>query len=150
MRGPRRKGTAGAALNEMSSEESGSSSSDYEPEVDTNDQVNNDLNHVSLNAPNNMENANPVSNLMHPDLPSTMASNSSESEVRNVATPSLPVCPQPGPSEDNESERDLSQEEVDKLVQLQDLTGKNIFWISLTSIFSFVPVPHSKCVLIVF
>ena len=123
MRGPRRRGTAGAALNEISSEESGSSSSDYEPEINTNDQVHNDFNHVSLNAPNNTENSNAVPNLMQPDLTSTASSNSSESEVRNVATASEPVSPQPGPSEIDQNERDLSQEEVDKLVQLQDLTG---------------------------
>merc|ERR1719433_1564493 len=37
---------------------------------------------------------------------------------------SSPAHPQPGTSQDdNEDDRDLSQEEMDKLVQLQDLTG---------------------------
>ena len=61
---------------------------------------------------------------MQPNLPSAI---SSESNVRNEGSVSQPDSPQPGSSVgENPTERDLSQEEVDKLVQLQDLTGNSI------------------------
>lgn len=62
---------------------------------------------------------------MQPGPSSTSSSNSSDlEEARNAAMISSPAHPQPGTSQDNnEDDRDLSQEEMDKLVQLQDLTG---------------------------
>ena len=128
MRGPRRRGqTAGASLNELSSEEdSGSSSSDYEPEASTGDQVSNDVNHASSNDHSDSRNPNIISNIMQPDVFSTSSSNSSDLEEARIAVSAAPLIdPQSGPSgAENQDERDLSQEEVDKLVQLQDLTGK--------------------------
>ena len=128
MRGPRRRGqTAGASLNEISSEEdSGSSSSDYEPETSRDDHIPNAVNHVSSNGPINSRNPNLISNIMQPDTISTSSSNSSDLEEARMADSAAPLLgPQAGPSRaEEQDERDLSQEEVDKLVQLQDLTGE--------------------------
>ena len=124
MKGSRKRGTAtSSSLNEMSSEEdTGSSSSDYEADDDTNNEVTNDFNHVSISQ-NDTVNSDAITNSAHPEFspPITV-----EPDVRNVASVSSPESPQPGSSEiSNREERDLSQEEVDKLVQLQDLTGNN-------------------------
>lgn len=61
---------------------------------------------------------------MQPDVFST-SSNSSDHEEARIAVSAAPIIdPESGPSSaENQNERDLSQEEVDKLVQLQDLTG---------------------------
>ena len=120
MRGPRRRGqTAGASLNELSSEDdSGSSSSDYEPENSRDDQLPN-ANYASSDGPSDRT-PNSTSNIMQPDTVSTSSSNSSDLQSRIAISD-----PEAGPSRpENQDERDLSQEEVDKLVQLQDLTGK--------------------------
>ena len=127
MRGPRRRGhLAGASLNDLSSEEdTGSSSSDYEPDAIAEDQVTNNISHTSSNGISDNISANIRSNTMQPGPSSTSSSNSSDlEEARNAAMISSPAHPQPGTSQDNnEDDRDLSQEEMDKLVQLQDLTG---------------------------
>ena len=127
MRGPRRRGhLAGASLNDLSSEEdTGSSSSDYEPDAVAEDQVTNNISHASSNGVSDNISANIRSNTMQPGPSSTSSSNSSDlEEARNAAMISSPAHPQPGTSQDNnEDDRDLSQEEMDKLVQLQDLTG---------------------------
>ena len=123
MKGSRKRGTtASSSLNEMSSDEdTGSSSSDYEADADTNNEVTNDFNHVSSSNQNDIVNSDSITNSAHPEIspPITV-----EPDIRNVASVSSPESPQPGSSEiGNRDERDLSQEEVDKLVQLQDLTG---------------------------
>ena len=127
MRGPRQRGhLAGASLNDLSSEEdTGSSSSDYEPDAVAEDQVTNNISHASSNGISDNISANIRSNTMQPGPSSTSSSNSSDlEEARNAAMISSPAYPQPGTSQDNnEDDRDLSQEEMDKLVQLQDLTG---------------------------
>ena len=122
MKGSRKRGTtASSSLNEMSSDEdTGSSSSDYEADADTNNEVTNDFNHVSSSSQNDIVNSDSITNSAHPESSSITA----EPDIRNVPSVSSPESPQPGSSEiSNRDERDLSQEEVDKLVQLQDLTG---------------------------
>ena len=125
MKGSRKRGaTSSGSLNDMSSEEdTGSSSSDYEQDADTFNQVPIEMNNVSSNSPNITRNSELASDIMQPNLPSAI---SSESNVRNEGSVSQPDSPQPGSSvSENPTERDLSQEEVDKLVQLQDLTGNS-------------------------
>ena len=127
MRGPRRRGhLAGASLNDLSSEDTDSSSSENEPEAGVENQLHNDLNHVSTNGLSDNGNPNLASNIMQPDSFSTSSSNSSDLEEARIEASAAPqIDPQPGPSQAvNQNQRDLSQEEVDKLVQLQDLTGK--------------------------
>ena len=128
MRGPRRRGqTAGASLNDLSSEDdSGSSSSDYEPEATIDEHIPNDVNHVSSNETSDSRNPNIVSNIMQPDVFSTSSSNSSDLEEARIAVSAAPLTVPASSSSGalNQDERDLTQEEVDKLVQLQDLTGK--------------------------
>lgn len=135
MRGPRRRRRLAAApLNELSSEEdTGDSSSEYEPEASIEEQVPNDMNHVSANGTSDNRNPNIVSNIMQPDSFSTSSSNSSDLEEGRIAASAAPPAePHPGPSQaENQEERDLSQEEVDKLVQLQDLTGIAFIWPSI-------------------
>ena len=126
MKGSRKRGaTSSGSLNDMSSEEdTGSSSSDYEQDANTFNQVPIEMNNASPSSPNINRNSEIASDIMQPDLPSAI---SSESNVRNEGSVSQPDSPQPGSSEsENRTERDLSQEEVDKLVQLQDLTGNSI------------------------
>jgi len=123
MKGSRKRGaTSSGSLNDMSSEEdTGSSSSDYEQDADTFNQVPIEMNNASSNSPNITRNSELASDIMQPNLPSAI---SSESNVRNEGSVSQPDSPQPSSSvSENPTERDLSQEEVDKLVQLQDLTG---------------------------
>jgi len=123
MKGSRKRGTtASSSLNEMSSDEdTGSSSSDYEADADTNNEVTNDFNHVSSSSQNDIVNSDSITNSAHPE---SSPSITAEPDIRNVPSVSSPESPQPGSSEiSNRDERDLSQEEVDKLVQLQDLTG---------------------------
>ena len=128
MRGPRRRGqTAGASLNDLSSEDdSGSSSSDYEPEATIDEHIPNVVNHVSSNESIDSRNPNIVSNIMQPDVFSTSSSNSSDLEEARIAVSAAPLTVPASSSSGalNQDERDLTQEEVDKLVQLQDLTGK--------------------------
>ena len=126
MKGSRKRGaTSSGSLNDMSSEEdTGSSSSDYEQDAETYNQVPIEINNGSSNSPNITRNSELASDIMQPNLPSAI---SSESNVRNEGIVSQPDSPQPGSSgSENPTERDLSQEEVDKLVQLQDLTGNSI------------------------
>ena len=125
MKDSRKRGaTSSGSLNDMSSEDdTGSSSSDYEQDADTFNQLPIEMNNASSNSPNITRNSELASDIMQPDLPSAI---SSESNERNESL-SQPDSPQPGPSEsENQTQRDLSQDEVDKLVQLQDLTGNSI------------------------
>ena len=126
MKDSRKRGaTSSGSLNDMSSEDdTGSSSSDYEQDADTFNQLPTEMNNASSNSPNITRNSELASDIMQPDLPSAI---SSESNERNEESLSQPDSPQPGPSEsENQTQRDLSQDEVDKLVQLQDLTGNSI------------------------
>ena len=125
MRGPRRR-QAAASLNELSSEEDtgDSSSSEYEPEASNREQADNDMNHVSSNGTSDNRNPHIISNIAEPDIISTSSANSSDLEQGRTDSAASPTEPQAGPSQaEPEEERDLSQEEMDKLVQLQDLTG---------------------------
>ena len=66
---------------------------------------------------------------MRPDT-STSSSNSSDVEERGIASVAASSLEMPtGGNLQNENgdERDLSQEEMDKLVQLQDLTGNHVY-----------------------
>ena len=126
MKDSRKRGaTSSGSLNDMSSEDdTESSSSDYEQDADTFNQLPIEMNNASSNSPNITRNSELASDIMQPDLPSAT---SSESNARNEESLSQPDSPQPGPSEsENQTQRDLSQDEVDKLVQLQDLTGNSI------------------------
>lgn len=126
MKDSRKRGaTSSGSLNDMSSEDdTESSSSDYEQDADTFNQLPIEMNNASSNSPNITRNSELASDIMQPDLPSAI---SSESNERNEESLSQPDSPQPGPSEsENQTQRDLSQDEVDKLVQLQDLTGNSI------------------------
>ena len=130
MRGPRRRRRlAAAALNELSTEEdTGNSDSEQEPGANAEgDEVSN-INHASANSTHG-NNRNPiVPHLMRPDT-STSSSNSSDVEERGIASVAASSLEMPtggNLQNDNGDERDLSQEEMDKLVQLQDLTGNHI------------------------
>ena len=129
MRGPRRRRRlAAAALNELSSEEdTGNSDSEQEPGASAEGDEVSHINHVAANSTGN--NRNPiVPHLMRPDT-STSSSNSSDVEEgrsASVAASSLEMPTGGNLQNDNGDERDLSQEEMDKLVQLQDLTGNHI------------------------
>ena len=120
MRGPRRRRQlAPPDLNEFSSEEDSSGESD-EQGVDLNEpeEVVPSVSHNPVR--DSASNGNPNrSNLMQPD--SSSSSNSDGGEGPSDNSPQMPVeqaeC-------DPDNDRDLSQEEMDKLVQLQDLTGK--------------------------
>ena len=119
---PKRGLLSGASVNDMSSEEdSGSSSTDNESDVDITNHVSTDMNLASLNSPSSSRNSDLASNMRQFDSPPTA---SPASNIRTDEGVPSSNSPQPGSSESgNRSERDLSQEEVDKLVQLQDLTG---------------------------
>ena len=132
MRGPRRRRRlAAAALNELSSEEdTGNSDSEQEPGANAEgDEVSN-INHVSANSTHGNNRRPIVPHLMRPDTSSTSSSNSSDGEERRIpsaAASSLEMPTGGNLQNENEDERDLSQEEMDKLVQLQDLTGSHIY-----------------------
>ena len=82
MKGSRKRGaTSSGSLNDMSSEEdTGSSSSDYEQDADTFNQVPIEMNDASSNSPNITRNSELASDIMQPNSPSAI---SSESNIRN-------------------------------------------------------------------
>ena len=85
MKDSRKRGaTSSGSLNDMSSEDdTGSSSSDYEQDADTFNQVPIAMNNESSNSPNITRNSELASDIMQPDLRSAI---SSESNVRNETT----------------------------------------------------------------
>lgn len=135
MRGPRRRRQlAPPDLNEFSSEEESSGESG-EQDLDLNE-TEEAVPNVSQNPVRdsaNNGNTNRRNNLMQPD--SSSSSNSGGDEGSSDGAPQMPVeqaeC-------DPNTDRDLSQEEMDKLVQLQDLTGKYSTISVAGSIFCFI------------